>query len=88
MLLNIVSIFDDLSKNYDEFLKEAEGLEFKNPTDAKLGEVILSNSKKGLYVKAKDGVISIIEIQGENAKKMDVKDFLRGNNISVGEIFE
>ncbi len=72
----------------EEFLKQAEGLEYKNPNDAKNGEVILSNSKKGLFIKAKDAIVSIIEIQGENAKKMDVKDFLRGNNISVGEIFE
>ena len=72
----------------EQFLKEADVLEFKIPEDAKLGEVILSNPKKGLFIKAKDGIISVSEIQGENAKKMDIKDFLRGNNISVGEIFE
>ena len=49
------------------------------------GTVILSDSKKGLYIKAKDGIIKILEIQGENAKKMPVGDFLRGNKIEVGE---
>ncbi len=54
----------------------------------KPGEVILSNEKKGLFVKTIDGVLSILEIQGENAKKMNVSDFLRGNKIEIGEIFE
>ena len=29
-----------------------------------------------------------IEIQGENSKKMLINDFLRGNKINVGKIFE
>ena len=52
------------------------------------GTVIKSDSKDGLYIKAKDGVIKILEIQGENAKRMSVQDFLRGNNIEVGTKFE
>lgn len=52
------------------------------------GEVLLSDSKKGLFIKAKDGIISVLEIQGENAKRMSISDFLRGNQISVGQIFE
>ena len=77
----------DFLKN-NEFLEIASNFEYKNPEEAALGEVILSNSKKGLYIKAKEGIISILEIQGENAKKMDIKDFLRGNQISVGQIFK
>ena len=49
----------------------------------KLGEVILSNDKKGLFIKAKDGIISVLEIQGENAKRMNIGDFLRGNKIDL-----
>ena len=45
------------------------------------GAVIKADSKDGLYIKAKDGVIKVVEIQGENAKRMSVQDFLRGNNI-------
>ena len=54
----------------------------------KNGTVVLSNPKKGLFIKVKDGVISILEIQGENAKKMDIKSFLVGNNIEVNTVFE
>ena len=52
------------------------------------GTVLLSDEKNGLYIKAKDGIISVLEIQGENAKKMSINDFLRGNKISIGERFE
>mgnify|MGYP004506264181 CR=1 FL=1 len=52
------------------------------------GTVIKADSKDGLYIKAKDGIIKVIEIQGENAKKMSVQDFLRGNKIEIGSKFE
>ena len=45
------------------------------------GTVILSDCKKGLEFKAKDGIIKVIEIQGENGKRMKAEDYLRGNNI-------
>ena len=54
----------------------------------KNGTVVLSDSKKGLYIRAKDGIISVLEIQGENAKRMSISDFLRGNQINIGEIFK
>ena len=72
----------------EEFIKQANNFLYKNPEDAVLGEIILSNSKKGLYIKAEDGIISVLEIQGENAKRMNINDFLRGNSIEIGEIFE
>ena len=56
--------------------------------DIKNGTVLKSDSKDGLYIKAKDGVIKVLEIQGENAKRMNIQDFLRGNQIEVGSIFE
>ena len=52
------------------------------------GTVIKADSKDGLYIKAKEGIIKVLEIQGENAKRMSVQDFLRGNNIEVGAKFE
>lgn len=52
------------------------------------GTVIKADCKDGLYIKAKDGIIKVLEIQGENAKRMSVQDFLRGNNIEVGTKFE
>lgn len=56
--------------------------------NVKNGTVLKSDSKDGLYIKAKDGVIKVLEIQGENAKRMNIQDFLRGNQIEVGSIFE
>ena len=54
----------------------------------KNGTVVVSNPKDGLYIKTKKGIIKVLEIQGENAKRMPIGDFLRGNNISEFEIFE
>jgi len=48
------------------------------------GTIIKADSKDGLYIKAKDGIIKVLEIQGENAKRMSVQDFLRGNKIEIG----
>jgi len=47
------------------------------------GEVIFSSDKKGLFIKVKDGIISVIELQGENSKRMNVLEFLRGNKIEA-----
>lgn len=52
------------------------------------GEVIYSSDKEGLFIKTKEGIVSVIEIQGENSKKMNIKDFLRGNKINIGCKFE
>lgn len=52
------------------------------------GTVLFSDDKNGLYIKANDGILQVLEIQGENSKRMNVNDFLRGNNIDVGSIFE
>lgn len=61
----------------------AEGIEtFRN------GTVVVSDARSGLFIKAKDGIIKVIEIQGENAKRMPIQDFLRGNNIEEFEVFE
>ena len=51
------------------------------------GTVLLSDVKDGLYIKAKNGIIKVLEIQGENARKMTIQEFLRGNKIKLGEIF-
>ena len=59
-----------------------------NSEDTRNGTVLKSDSKDGLYIKAKAGVIKVLEIQGENAKRMNIQDFLRGNQIEVGSIFE
>lgn len=72
----IVEIFPEL----EEYL-----FKLKDVTE---GTILFANDKKGLFVKAREGIIEVIEIQGENAKKMPVGDFLRGNSLMAGEIFE
>ena len=54
----------------------------------KNGTVVKSNQREGLYIKTKEGILKVIEIQGENAKRMNICDFLRGNQINEFEIFE
>lgn len=46
------------------------------------GTILLANDRQGLYVKAKNGVMKVLEIQGENAKRMCINDFLRGNKLT------
>ena len=52
------------------------------------GTVIVSDSRDGIFIKTKKGILRVIEIQGENAKKMPIQDFLRGNIIEEYQIFE
>ena len=56
--------------------------------DVTEGTILFSDDKKGLFIKTKDGIIEVEEIQGENAKRMPVNDFLRGNEIMAGQMFE
>ena len=68
-----------------EFKKEYEEYKIDNCEN---GTVILANEKLGLFIKANDGIISVIEIQGENARKMNIGDFLRGNKVQIGDLFK
>lgn len=52
------------------------------------GTVLFSDDKKGLFIKANGGILQVLEIQGENSKRMVVGDFLRGNPVGVGNMFE
>ncbi|MFR2534321.1 MAG: methionyl-tRNA formyltransferase [Clostridia bacterium] len=52
------------------------------------GTILFSSDKKGLFVKAQNGIIEVIEVQGENGKRMPVTDFLRGTFIQAGSILE
>ena len=68
----------------DQFIQEYPEAKIDVPN----GTVIYSDIKNGLYVKANNGIMVIQEVQAENAKRMSVQEFLRGNKISSGEIFE
>ena len=52
------------------------------------GTVLVSDTRDGLFIKTKKGILKVLEIQGENAKKMPIQDFLRGNMIEEFQIFE
>ena len=76
-----------------QHFEEEEFCTIKNFDKQKLhnienGTILISNDKDGLYIKAKDGVISVLEIQGENAKRMNINDFLRGNKLKINEKFD
>jgi methionyl-tRNA formyltransferase len=68
---------------YPEFEKHMSKLE-----NMAGGAVICSDIKQGLYVKAKNSILLLQEVQAENAKRMSVQEFLRGSSIQTGEIFE
>lgn len=59
-----------------------------NNQELKNGTVIKVNPKEGVYIKTLDGIIKLIEVQGENAKRMSIQDYLRGNEIKDFEVFE
>ena len=52
------------------------------------GTILDSNSKTGLFVSTAEGVLSILEIQAPNQKRMDIKEYLRGHKIEKGIIIK
>ena len=68
--------FPELKEYKDKFYEVPEGT------------VLFSDSKTGLYIKTIDSNIKILEIQGENAKRMTAEEFLRGTPLCAGMYFE
>ncbi len=50
------------------------------------GTIVYIDKKEGIFVKAKDSILLLLEVQAENSKKMSIQDYLRGNKIEVGEM--
>ncbi len=63
------------------------GYDEENIKMFKNGTVLISNQKEGIFIKTKKGILRVLEIQGENAKKMSIQDYLRGNQIEEFEVF-
>ena len=61
---------------------------FGNDIPLRNGTVLVSDNKDGLFIKTKKGILKVLEIQGENARRMSIQDFLRGNKIEEFEVFE
>lgn len=69
-------------------IPKAEEIIFEFDNNSVPGTIVYSNEKQGLFIKTIDGLIKVLEIQGENAKRMPIGDFLRGNKLNIGEKFE
>ena len=62
--------------------------ESKTAEEIDPGTVLYIDKKEAIYIMAKEGILKVLEIQGENAKRMPTPEFLRGNRIEVVDKFE
>ena len=75
--------------NNDFFNKYEEFKEYKDKfLNIEFGTIIYIDKKDGIYVKAKDEILLLLEVQEKKEKKMSAQDYLRGNKIEVGQILE
>ena len=74
---------EEFIKKYPEF-KEYEYRFFEIDP----GTVLYIDKKEAIYIMTKEGILKVIEIQGENSKRMPTPEFLRGNKIEVVDRFE
>lgn len=88
----IMGAFTYLNGKKIKFWKVAiatnEEITVENVDFLRNGTVLVSDSRDGLFIKTKRGILKVLEIQGENAKRMPIQDFLRGNAIEEFELFE
>lgn len=85
-----IKIWEAEALTQEELLKQFEELkeyEFKLK-DIQPGTILFADSKKGLFIKANEGIIKGLEIQAENSKKMNTQEFLKGNSLQAGNVFE
>lgn len=73
---------NDFINKYNDF-KEYE-YRFSN---IEPGTILYVDKKEAIYVMAKDEILKILEIQGENSKRMPVSEFLKGNKIEAVDKF-
>lgn len=73
----------------DEFINKYQ--EFKDYeyrfSSIETGTILYVDKKEGIYIMAKDEILLVLELQGENAKRMTAPEFLRGNKIEVIDRF-
>ena len=55
-----------------------------NSVTAEVGTIVKAD-KSGLYMQARDGVISLLEVQKEGKKRMDYRSFINGNQNLLGQ---
>lgn len=74
---------DEFIEKYQEFKKyEYRFLEIE------AGTILYIDKKVGIYIMTKEGILLILEMQGENAKRMTAPEFLRGNKVEVVDKFK
>lgn len=85
---DMLKIYKAKSLTVDEFLNvmEPSNVSYLIYNSAKNGEVLLSSPKKGIYVKCKDSVLMLLEMQLQGGKKLVAKDFANGNRLKQGII--
>ena len=83
----IIGAYSFLNGKKIKFWK-VDVLENNNKNKERAGKVLLADAKKGLQIQANDGIINVLEIQGENSRKMSIQEFLRGNTINLLDVFE
>ena len=76
----------DVDKFIEKF-QEFKEYEYKFK-EIEPGTILYLDRKEAIYIMTKKGILKVLEIQGENAKKMPVPDFLRGNSLQVIDKFE
>lgn len=81
--VDAISVDEFISK-YTDFKTYKQRLE----SEVTPGTIVYIDYKEAIYIKAKEGIVKVKEIQGENAKKMSTPDFLRGYRIEIAETFQ
>ena len=67
---------------------EAERIEYEVEYEAKLGEIVCLNDKKGLFiVRCKDGCVNLLKLKAPGTRLMTAAEYIRGGKVKVGEKF-
>lgn len=79
---------DEITTNeFIEKYSEFESYEYRF-SDIEPGTILYVDKKEGIYIMTKEGILLVLEMQGENAKRMTAPEFLRGNKVEVVDKFE
>lgn len=79
---------DEITTNeFIEKYSEFKSYEYRF-SDIEPGTILYVDKKEGIYIMTKEGILLVLEMQGENAKRMTAPEFLRGNKVEVVDKFE
>lgn len=75
------------TEEFIEKYQEFKGYEYRF-SEIEPGTILYIDKKQGIYIMTKEGILFVLEMQGENAKRMTAPEFLRGNKVEVVDKFE